>query len=288
MFLFCVLIWASCSFWQVHFSSSLFISPLLTNRCTIRCIIEAWALIRQHSTRLNMGELLGFLYESCQELNLIKELLKLPLGLSEQVGGIEQRWHIHCFFDPFENPQFVALEKIHSCFCFQIIKLVPELFLFFFQECFEKFLQGTGGLHNRELLMVHYLQQANYIPALQLNHSLRMNQVVCLMFACSQIHFHLVSFAWFFTTRVLAQDISTQCSFRLLLLISACSLQPFSRMRESQNSKSGTTPGTRYWTSTAKFCPEFRENLPWSEPNPTSIHPPYTEKVGGRAELDFC
>lgn len=28
--------------------------------------------------------------------------------------------------------------------------------------------------------MVHYLQQANYIPALQLNHSLRLNQVVCI------------------------------------------------------------------------------------------------------------
>lgn len=33
-----------------------------------------------------MGELMGFLYESCQELGLIKELLKLPLGLNEQVG----------------------------------------------------------------------------------------------------------------------------------------------------------------------------------------------------------
>ena len=51
-----------------------------------RCLIEAWSLLRQHSNRLNMGELLGFLYESCQELGLIKELLKLPLGLSEQVG----------------------------------------------------------------------------------------------------------------------------------------------------------------------------------------------------------
>lgn len=53
---------------------------------SFRCLIEAWSLLRQHSNRLNMGELLGFLYESCQELGLIKELLKLPLGLSEQVG----------------------------------------------------------------------------------------------------------------------------------------------------------------------------------------------------------
>ncbi|XP_034732784.1 protein ELYS isoform X2 [Etheostoma cragini] len=104
--------------------AKLCLSVLLHNKC----LIEAWSLLRKHSNRLNRGELLGFLYESCQELGLIKELLKLPLGLTEQ-------------------------------------------------ECLEKFLQGTGGLQNRELLMVHYLQQANYIPALQLNHSLKMNLV---------------------------------------------------------------------------------------------------------------
>ncbi|XP_004067431.1 protein ELYS isoform X2 [Oryzias latipes] len=93
-----------------------------------RCLIEAWCLLRQHSHRLNGSELLGFLYESCQELGLTKELLKLPLAANEQ-------------------------------------------------ECLEKFLQGTGGLQNRELLMVHYLQQANYIPALQLNNSLKRNLV---------------------------------------------------------------------------------------------------------------
>uniref|UniRef100_A0A3Q3J1P7 AT hook containing transcription factor 1 n=1 Tax=Monopterus albus TaxID=43700 RepID=A0A3Q3J1P7_MONAL len=105
--------------------AKLCMSVLLHNRC----LIEAWSLLRQHSNHLSMGELLGFLYESCQELGLITELLKLPLGLYEQ-------------------------------------------------ECLEKFLQGTGGLQNRELLMVHYLQQANYIPALQLNHSLKMNLVL--------------------------------------------------------------------------------------------------------------
>ncbi|KAM4593025.1 uncharacterized protein ahctf1 isoform 2-T5 [Odontesthes bonariensis] len=104
--------------------AKLCLSVLLNNRC----LNEAWCLLRQHSNRLNIAELLGFLYESCQELGLIKELLKLPLGLNEQ-------------------------------------------------ECLEKFLQGTGGLQNRELLMIHYLQQANYIPALQLNHSLKMNLV---------------------------------------------------------------------------------------------------------------
>uniref|UniRef100_A0A8C7G048 AT hook containing transcription factor 1 n=1 Tax=Oncorhynchus kisutch TaxID=8019 RepID=A0A8C7G048_ONCKI len=91
-----------------------------------RCLVEAWAMLRQHSNSLNTEELLSFLYQTCQELGLMKELLKLPLGLAEQ-------------------------------------------------ECLERFLQGTGGLQNRELLMMHYLQQANYVPALQLNHTLKMN-----------------------------------------------------------------------------------------------------------------
>ncbi|CDQ81632.1 unnamed protein product [Oncorhynchus mykiss] len=104
--------------------AQLCLSVLLHNRC----LVEALALLRQHSNRLNAEELLRFLYETCQELGLMKELLKLPLGLAEQ-------------------------------------------------ECLERFLQGTGGLQNRELLMVHYLQQANYVPALQLNHTLKMNTV---------------------------------------------------------------------------------------------------------------
>ncbi|KAI1897843.1 hypothetical protein AGOR_G00087440 [Albula goreensis] len=98
------------------------LSVLLHNRC----MVEAWALLRQHSNKQNMEELLSFLYETCQELGLMKELLKLPLRLAEQ-------------------------------------------------ECLERFLQGNGGLQNRELLMVHYLQQANYVPALQLNQTLKMN-----------------------------------------------------------------------------------------------------------------
>ncbi|XP_041703782.2 protein ELYS [Coregonus clupeaformis] len=104
--------------------AQLCLSVLLHNRC----LVEAWAMLRQHSNRLNTEALLRFLYETCQELGLMKELLKLPLGLAEQ-------------------------------------------------ECLERFLQGTGGLQNRELLMVHYLQQANYVPALQLNHTLKMNMV---------------------------------------------------------------------------------------------------------------
>ncbi|XP_053093754.1 protein ELYS isoform X2 [Pangasianodon hypophthalmus] len=102
--------------------TKLCVSVLLHNRC----IVEAWALLRQQVNKLSMDELLRFFYETCQELGLMKELLKLPLQPSEQ-------------------------------------------------ECLERFLQETGGFQNRELLMVHYLQQANYVPALQINHTLKMN-----------------------------------------------------------------------------------------------------------------
>ncbi|XP_052009121.1 protein ELYS-like [Xyrauchen texanus] len=102
--------------------AKLCLSVLLCNRC----IVEAWALLRQHCNKLNMEEVMRFLFETCQELGLMKELLKLPLGLAEQ-------------------------------------------------EYLERFLQSTGGFQNREMLMVHYLQQANYVPALQLNQTLKLN-----------------------------------------------------------------------------------------------------------------
>ncbi|XP_052002002.1 protein ELYS-like [Xyrauchen texanus] len=102
--------------------AKLCLSVLLHNRC----IVEAWALLRQHCNNLNMEEVMRFLFETSQELGLMKELLKLPLGLAEK-------------------------------------------------ECLERFLQSTGGFQNREMLMVHYLQQANYASALQLNQTLKLN-----------------------------------------------------------------------------------------------------------------
>lgn len=61
-------------------------SLLATLVCVCRCIVEAWALMRQQVNKLSMDELLRFFYETCQELGLMKELLKLPLRPSEQVG----------------------------------------------------------------------------------------------------------------------------------------------------------------------------------------------------------
>uniref|UniRef100_A0A8C3CJV0 AT-hook containing transcription factor 1 n=1 Tax=Cairina moschata TaxID=8855 RepID=A0A8C3CJV0_CAIMO len=100
----------------------LFLTVLLSNRC----MVEAWSLLQQHSTKLNVEELLRHMYEICQEMGLMQDLLKLPFTDTEQ-------------------------------------------------ECLEKFLQTNGGVQNHEFLLVHHLQRANYIPALQLNQSMKVN-----------------------------------------------------------------------------------------------------------------
>ncbi|KAM6082372.1 protein ELYS-like [Chlamydotis macqueenii] len=100
----------------------LFLSVLLSNRC----VVEAWSLLRQHTTQLNRDELLQHVFETCQEMGLMGALLKLPFTNAEQ-------------------------------------------------ECLEKFLQTSAGGQNQELLLVHHLQRANYIPALQLNQSMNVN-----------------------------------------------------------------------------------------------------------------
>ncbi|XP_078261491.1 protein ELYS [Rhinoraja longicauda] len=57
--------------------------------------------------------------------------------------------------------------------------LMEELFKLPFtgteQDCLEKFLKNSGNLQNQEFLLVHHLQRANYVPALQLHQSLKMS-----------------------------------------------------------------------------------------------------------------
>uniref|UniRef100_A0A8D0H2W2 AT-hook containing transcription factor 1 n=1 Tax=Sphenodon punctatus TaxID=8508 RepID=A0A8D0H2W2_SPHPU len=113
---------------------ALHLTVLLFNRC----MVEAWSVLRQNSTRLNIEELLKHMYEICQELGLMEDLLKLPFTDTEQ-------------------------------------------------ECLEKFLQTSAGIHNHEFLLVHHLQRANYIPALQLNQSLKGNLMVKRSFARNSI-----------------------------------------------------------------------------------------------------
>ncbi|XP_044146279.1 protein ELYS isoform X2 [Bufo gargarizans] len=89
-----------------------------------RHIFEAWNLQKLHSSRLNVEELLKHMYETCQEMGLMEDLLKLTFTESEQ-------------------------DYLH------------------------KYLHTNGGVQNQELLLVHHLQRANYIPALQLNQLLK-------------------------------------------------------------------------------------------------------------------
>ncbi|KAM5204743.1 protein ELYS isoform 1-T3 [Hipposideros larvatus] len=49
-----------------------------------RCIVEAWYLLRHHSSRLNIEELLKHMYEVCQKMGLMEDLLKLPFTDTEQ------------------------------------------------------------------------------------------------------------------------------------------------------------------------------------------------------------
>ncbi|XP_073528929.1 protein ELYS-like [Phyllobates terribilis] len=88
-----------------------------------RHIFEAWNLQKLHSSRLNVEELLKHMYETCQEMGLVEDLLKLAFTDSEQ-------------------------DYLHT------------------------FLRTNGGIQNQEILLVHHLQRANYIPALRLNQSL--------------------------------------------------------------------------------------------------------------------
>ncbi|KAG8123498.1 hypothetical protein E2320_018975 [Naja naja] len=97
------------------------------------CMVEAWNVLRQNSSQLKIEEMLKHVYEICQELGLMEDLLKLPFTETEQ-------------------------------------------------ECLEKFLQTSAGINNHEFLLVHHLQRANYIPALQLNQSLKINLMIYLVF----------------------------------------------------------------------------------------------------------
>lgn len=49
-------------------------------------MVEAWGLLQQHATRLNIEELLKHVYEICQEMGLMEDLLKLPFTGTEQVS----------------------------------------------------------------------------------------------------------------------------------------------------------------------------------------------------------
>lgn len=48
-------------------------------------MVEAWTFLRQHSTSVNVEQLLTHTYKVCQETGLMEDLLKLPFTNLEQV-----------------------------------------------------------------------------------------------------------------------------------------------------------------------------------------------------------
>ncbi|MGH0114394.1 UNVERIFIED_CONTAM: hypothetical protein FKN15_005876, partial [Acipenser sinensis] len=67
----------------------LYLTVLLFNRC----MVEAWGLLRQHSNRLNVEELLKHMYEMCREMGQMEDLLKLPFTVTEQ-DSIFCKWRV--------------------------------------------------------------------------------------------------------------------------------------------------------------------------------------------------
>jgi len=59
----------------------LHLTVLLSNKY----MVEAWTFLRQHSTSLNVEQLLTHTYKVCQETGLMEDLLKLPFTDLEQV-----------------------------------------------------------------------------------------------------------------------------------------------------------------------------------------------------------
>ncbi|XP_064329842.1 protein ELYS-like [Phalacrocorax carbo] len=58
----------------------LFLTVLLSNRC----MVEAWALLQEHTTQLKEEELLKDMYDICREMGLVEDFLRLPFTDSEQ------------------------------------------------------------------------------------------------------------------------------------------------------------------------------------------------------------
>ncbi|XP_063092842.1 protein ELYS isoform X2 [Cavia porcellus] len=89
-----------------------------------------------------MIEAWSLLRQHCNTVN-IEELLKHVYGVCQEMGLME---------DLLKLP-FTDIE----------------------QECLVKFLQSSASVQNQEFLLVHHLQRANYILALKLNQTLKIN-----------------------------------------------------------------------------------------------------------------
>lgn len=61
-------------------------------------MVEAWGLLQQHTTKLNVEELLKHMYEICQEMGLMEDLLKLPFTDTEKVSLEKKQKNLSCLW----------------------------------------------------------------------------------------------------------------------------------------------------------------------------------------------
>ncbi|OCT77938.1 hypothetical protein XELAEV_18029035mg [Xenopus laevis] len=103
--------------------------------------------------------------------------VKLHMSVLLANRSILEAWNLQRLHSSRLNVEELLKHMYETC---QEMGLIEELFKLTFtdfeQDYLHKFLQTTG-VQNQELLLVHHLQRANYIPALQLNQSLKTNHL---------------------------------------------------------------------------------------------------------------
>lgn len=72
-------------------------------------MVEAWGLLQQHTTKLNIEELLKHMYEICQEMGLMEDLLKLPFTDTEKVSLEKKPKNLHCLFGKRRGRMVIAV-----------------------------------------------------------------------------------------------------------------------------------------------------------------------------------
>lgn len=86
--------------------------PFHVQHLYCRCMVEAWGLLQQHTTKLNIEELLKHMYEICQEMGLMEDLLKLPFTDTEKVSLEKKPKTLHCLFGKRRGRMVIAVWNV--------------------------------------------------------------------------------------------------------------------------------------------------------------------------------
>ncbi|XP_064320594.1 protein ELYS-like isoform X3 [Phalacrocorax carbo] len=87
----------------------LFLTVLLSNRC----MAEAWGLLQQHTTKINVEELLKDMYDICREMGLVEDFLKMPFTDAEQ----------KCLEKLLQNHEILLAQHLQRANCMAALQL---------------------------------------------------------------------------------------------------------------------------------------------------------------------